>query len=68
VSTNLDVAALALRGLKAAPALGDSTVYLHNKAALRKYAAATYDYFLSALQQAIQTLGQILSSAAGPRR
>ena len=52
VSTNLDVAAVALRGLKAAPVLGDSTVYLHNKAALRRYAAATYDYFLKALQQA----------------
>jgi uncharacterized damage-inducible protein DinB len=52
VTTNLDVAAIALRGLKAAPALGDSTVYLHNKAALRRYAEATYDYFLKALQQA----------------
>jgi uncharacterized damage-inducible protein DinB len=52
VSTNLDVAAVALRGLKAAPALGDSAAYLHNKAALRKYAAATYDYFLSSLKQA----------------
>lgn len=55
VSTNLDVAAIALRGLKAAPALGDTAQYLHNKAALRKYAAATYDYFLSALQQATPT-------------
>jgi uncharacterized damage-inducible protein DinB len=55
VSTNLDVAAMALRGLKAAPALGDSAQYLHNKAALRKYAAATYDYFLNALQQASPT-------------
>jgi len=52
VSTNLDVAAVALRGLKAAPALGDTAVYLHNKAALRKYADATYDYFLKALQEA----------------
>jgi DinB superfamily len=52
VSTNLDVAAIALRGLKAPPALGDSSVYLHDKAALRKYAAATYDYFLNALQEA----------------
>src|SRR3954468_3390297 len=52
VSTNLDVAALALRGLKAAPALGDTAVYLHNKAALRRYAATTYDYFLKSLQQA----------------
>lgn len=52
VSTNLDVAAIALRGLKQAPALGDSAVYLHNKAELRKYAAATYDYFLDALKAA----------------
>jgi uncharacterized damage-inducible protein DinB len=52
VSTNLYVAAVALRGLKAAPALGDTAVYLHNKAALRKYADATYDYFLKALQEA----------------
>ena len=52
VTTNLDVAAIALRGLKAAPALGDSTVYLHDKTALRKYAEASYDYFLSALKQA----------------
>src|SRR3954470_14464532 len=37
VSTNLDVPAVALRGLKAPPALGDSAVYLHNKAALRRY-------------------------------
>jgi len=52
VSTNLDVAAIALRGLKAAPVLGDTAAYLHDKAALRKYAVATYDYFLSALSQA----------------
>src|SRR4051812_33674784 len=52
VSTNLDVAAVALKGLKAAPALGDSSAYLHNKAALKQYAAATYDYFLNALRQA----------------
>jgi uncharacterized damage-inducible protein DinB len=51
-STNLDVAAVALRGLKTPPALGDSAVYLHDKAALRKYAGATYDYFQSALKQA----------------
>src|SRR4051812_27387933 len=42
VTTNLDVAAVALRGLKAAPALADSAVYLHDKAALRRYANATY--------------------------
>ena len=52
VTTNLEVAAVALKGQKAAPALGDSSVYLHDKAALRKYAAATYDYFLKALQEA----------------
>ena len=52
VSTNLDVAAVALRGLKTTPVLGDTAVYLHDKAALRKYAAATYDYFLTALKEA----------------
>lgn len=52
VSTNLDVAAIALRGLKTAPVLADSTTYLHDKAALRKYAADTYDYFLTALKEA----------------
>jgi uncharacterized damage-inducible protein DinB len=51
VSTNLAVAALALRGQKP-PALGDTAVYLHDKAALRKYAASTYDYLLQALTEA----------------
>ena len=52
VTTNLEVAAVALRGQKTAPALGNSTVYLHNKADLRRYAEATYDYFLKAFQEA----------------
>jgi len=52
VTTNLDVAAVALRGLKASPQLGDSAVYLHDKAALRRYADTTYAYLLSALRQA----------------
>jgi uncharacterized damage-inducible protein DinB len=52
VSTNLDVAAVALKGLKSAPALGDTAVYLHDKAALLRYATATYDYFLEALRGA----------------
>ncbi|MBA3759410.1 MAG: DinB family protein [Gemmatimonadales bacterium] len=52
VTTNLDVAAVALRGLKTAPVLADSTTYLHDKVALRKYAADTYDYFLTALKEA----------------
>jgi uncharacterized damage-inducible protein DinB len=51
VTTNLEVAAVALRGLKAPPSLGDSTVY-HKKAALRQYADTTYGYVLKALQQA----------------
>jgi hypothetical protein len=52
VSTNLYVAAVALRGLKAPPVLGDTATYLHDKAALRRYAAATYDYFLESLEGA----------------
>jgi hypothetical protein len=52
VSTNLDVGAIALRGLKAAPALGDSAKYLHDKAALRQYADTAYGYLLAALRQA----------------
>jgi hypothetical protein len=52
VTTNLEVAAIALRGLKAAPSLGDSTVYLRDKAALRRYAESTYDYLLDALRHA----------------
>jgi len=52
VSTNLDVAAIALRGLKASPQFGDSAVYLHDKAALHRYADSTYAYLLSALRSA----------------
>ena len=52
VTTNLEVAAVALRGLKAAPTLADSAVYLHDKAALRRYAESTYDYLLDALRRA----------------
>ena len=52
VSTNLDVAAIALKGLKSAPTLGDTAVYLHNKAELLKFATATYDYFQEALKGA----------------
>jgi hypothetical protein len=52
VTTNLEVAAIALRGLKQAPQLGDSAVYLHDKAALRRYADTAYAYLLSALRQA----------------
>jgi uncharacterized damage-inducible protein DinB len=52
VTTNLEVAAIALRGLRAVPQLGDSAVYLHDKAALRRYADTTYGYLLAALRDA----------------
>jgi hypothetical protein len=51
-TTNLEVAAVALRGLKTPPTLGDSAMYLHDKVALRTYAAATYDYFIDAFTKA----------------
>jgi hypothetical protein len=52
VSTNLDVAAIALRGLKTAPQLGDSARYLHDKSALHRYADSTFGYLLDALGRA----------------
>jgi Domain of unknown function (DUF4440)/DinB superfamily len=52
VTTNLEVAAIALRGLKAPPRLGDSAVYLRDKVALHRYADTTYAYLLAALQHA----------------
>ncbi len=52
VSTNTDVAALAVRGLARTPQLGDSTRFLHSKAALRAHVAESYDYLVSALRDA----------------
>ncbi len=52
VQTNVEVAANTLRGVRQAPSLGDSTQYLHNKAALHAYAAATYDYVIAAMREA----------------
>ena len=52
VTTNVEVAAVALKGLKAPPALGDSAKYLHDKAALHRYAESTYDYLLDAFKKA----------------
>lgn len=52
VQTNVDVAANTLRSVRQAPQLGDSTQYLHNKAALHAYAAATYDYVIAAIREA----------------
>jgi hypothetical protein len=49
VSTNLDVAAIALRGLKEAPFTLDTT-QLHQKAALRDYTDRAYGYLLDALK------------------
>ncbi len=51
-TTNYEVAAVALRGLKSAPPIADSTKYLHDKAALWKYVSATYAYFIDALEHA----------------
>ena len=50
--TNAEVAAVALKGLKAPPSLGDTATYLHKKAALRDYTAKSYDYLLDALKAA----------------
>lgn len=55
VTTNLQVAARALNGIRQPPALGDSAVYLHDKAALKAYATACYDYVLQALKAATPT-------------
>lgn len=52
VQSDVDVAALALLGRAQAPVLGDSAQYLHQKAALRAYVAAAYDFVLSAIGQA----------------
>jgi hypothetical protein len=52
VATNVEVAAVTLLGEARVPALGDSARYLHDKAALRSYAAAAYDYVLSAMRKA----------------
>lgn len=52
VESNIDVGAMALRGLPRAPVLGDSTRYLHDKAALHNYVAAAYDYVLAAIREA----------------
>ena len=52
MTTNLEVAAIALRGLKSAPELGDTAKYLHDKADLRRYADTTYGYMLGALRAA----------------
>jgi hypothetical protein len=45
------VAQLAITGsTKTMPSFGDSAIYLHNKAALKKYSAAAMDYTIKILQ------------------
>lgn len=52
VVTNDDVAAQAVLGLAQAPAAGDTTRFLHNKAALRARVASSYDYVINAIERA----------------
>ena len=61
VSTNLEVAAMALRGLKEAPFTIDST-QLHEKAALHEYADRAYGFLLDALRSA--TPSQLLKQSS----
>jgi hypothetical protein len=61
VATNLEVAAMALRGLKEAPFTLDST-QLHQKAALRDYADRAYGFLLDALKAS--TPSQLLKQSA----
>ena len=44
------IAHLSITGSMKVPSLGDSTVYLHNKAALRTYAAAAMDHTVQMLR------------------
>jgi hypothetical protein len=61
VSTNLEVAAMSLRGLKEAPFTLDST-QLHQKAALRDYSDRAYAFLLDALKAA--TPSQLLKQSS----
>ena len=61
VGTNLEVAAISLRGLKEAPFTLDTT-QLHQKAALRDYTDRSYAYLLDALKSA--TPSQLLRQSA----
>jgi len=61
VSTNLEIAAISLRGLKEAPFTLDST-QLHQKTALRDYTDRSYAYLLDALKSA--TPSQLLKQTS----
>jgi uncharacterized damage-inducible protein DinB len=52
VISNVEIAAIALLGEAKPPVLGDKAKFLHDKAALQAYAAAAYDYVLTAMQRA----------------
>jgi hypothetical protein len=61
VSTNLEVSAMALKGLTSAPFTLDST-QLHQKAALRDYTDRAYGFLLDALKNA--TPSQLLKQSS----
>ena len=61
VATNLEVAAIALRGAKEAPFTLDTT-QLHQKAALRDYTDRVYAYLLDALKSS--TPSQLLKQSS----
>lgn len=61
VSTNLEVSAMALKGLKEAPFTLD-TAQVHQKAALRDYTDRAYGYLLDALKGA--TPSQLLKQSS----
>ena len=61
VSTNLEVAAMSLRGLKEAPFTLD-TAQLHQKAALRDYTERAYAFLLDALKST--TPSQLLKQSS----
>lgn len=61
VSTNLEVAAMSLRGLKEAPFTLDTT-QLHQKAALRDYTDRAYGFLLDALKSS--TPSQLLKQSS----
>ncbi len=52
IGTHGEVAAQALRGAKESPVKRDTTMIFKNKAALRAYAVATFDYAIAALRDA----------------
>jgi hypothetical protein len=55
---NVLFASAVLAGSQTPPSLGDSTAYLHSKAALHDYVAKTYDWVITALKSASDsTLG-----------